>query len=324
MGRALLFTTAFSANAFAIVACGARSGLDVPPPMAIASDAGGPLDAPSDAPPDTFDAPPDVPEVLDAPPDVPPDVPPPPPPLCSDAGVTFIYVVSQQNGLYSFYPPTGEFTLIGTINCLGAAPGTTPYSMAVGRGGTAYVVFTDGHLYKVSTATAQCEATNFVVGQHGFVTFGMGFSSDTNDPGETLFVAEADFNGPSQGLATIDTTTLQLSFVGPFSTPLGRSELTGTGDGRLFAFSLDNPGPGCHLSQLDKATAAVLSTTHLAVGDVNDAFAYAFWGGSFYFFTAPGGPTTVTQYNPAANTLIPVAMNPETIVGAGVSTCAPH
>jgi hypothetical protein len=315
--RDRLWTLAFAASAVAIVACGARSGLDVPPPIVLEPDAGGEhdasSDAPGDAPPDTFDAPPDVPEVLDAS----PDVPPPPPPLCSDGGITFIYVVSQQNSLYSFYPPTNAFTFIGTINCP-APPGTTPYSMAVDRTGTAYVVFTDGHLYKVSTANAQCEATNFVVGQLGFVTFGMGFSSDTNDPGETLFVAEADFNGPSQGLATIDTTTFQLSFVGPFSTTLGRSELTGTGDGRLFAFSLDNPGPGSHLSQIDRATAAVLSTTHLAVGDVNDAFAYAFWGGSFYFFTAPSASvaTTVTRYDPVANTLVPVAMNNETIVGA--------
>jgi len=301
--RMLAWTTLLT-GAITMLACGARTGLDEPPgPVA---DAGPPADARLDAPADVVDA------AFDA-----------PPPVCDDAGVTYIYVVTEQNGLWSYYPPANSFTFIGDISCP-AAIGSTPYSMAVDRGGTAYVLFDDGELFKVSTADASCSATSFVVGQHGFDTFGMGFSSDTDDPGETLFVAEADFTGPSQGLASIDTQTLALSFIGPFSQPLGRMELTGTGDGRLFGFSLDNPGPGSHLSQFDKATAAVLSSIPLAVGAVDDGFAYAFWGGSFYIFTGPGGPSTVTLYDPATQSLQTIGSHPETIVGAGVSTCAPH
>ena len=281
---ARLWTVSFLASALALVACGARSGLGVPEPSAPEPDAGADL--------------------------------------CDDGGVTFIYVITQENTLWSYYPPAKAFTPIGTIACGDA--GATPYSMAVDRGGTAYVVFSDGNLFQVSTADASCHATSFVPGQSGFMTFGMGFSADMNDPGETLFVAEANFTGPSKGLATIDTKTFVLSFVGPFSPLLGRSELTGTGDGRLFAFSLDNPGPGSHLSQIDKATAQVLSSTPLAVGAVNDGFAYAFWGGSFYIFTSPGGVSTVTKFDPVAQTLQPYDSHPETIVGAGVSTCAPH
>ncbi len=194
--------------------------------------------------------------------------------------------------------------------------GATPYSMAVDRGGTAYVVFSDGELFTVSTVDASCHKTKFVPDQHGFKTFGMGFSSDTNDPGETLFVAEADFSGPSQGLGTVDTSTFVLSFIGPFSQTIGRTEMTGTGDGRLFGFSLDQSGAGSHLSQFDKATAQILSTTTLkTVGAADDAFAFAFWGGAFYFFTSPGGSSTVTRYDPTTGALQPW--------GAGVSTCAP-
>ena len=58
--------------------------------------------------------------------------------------------------------------------------------MAVDRGGTAYVVSNpDGHLWQVSTADASCKVTSFVPGQDGFVNFGMGFSADMTDPGET-------------------------------------------------------------------------------------------------------------------------------------------
>jgi hypothetical protein len=277
------WTLSFVATTLAVVACGARSELDLPGPE--------PADAAA--------------------------------PTCEDGGVTFIYVVTEQGHLLSFYPPSGVFSLVGAVHCPVKTPGATPWSMAVDRGGTAYVVFDDGNLYRVSTNDASCEATSFVADQHGFLTFGMGFSADMSDPGETLFVAQSDLTHASQGLATLDTTTLALSFIGPFSSSLGRTELTGTGDGRLFGFSLDVPGPGSHLSEIDKATAQVLSSTPLPVGDVNDAFACAFWGGSFYVFTAQGA-TTVTRYDPADQSLHAAGQSPETIVGAGVSTCAPH
>jgi len=177
----------------------------------------------------------------------------------------------------------------------------------------------------VSTATAACAATSFQVGQGGFnKTFGMGFSSNSNDPGETLFVAEA---ATTERLATIDTTTLALSVVGPFSTPLGKAELTGTGDARLFAFGVqDTAIVGSHLAEIDKSTAMVISDTVLpTVGVGIVAWAFAFWGGDFYFFTSKtNGASTVTRYHPDDGTVADVATLDKTIVGAGVSTCAPQ
>src|SRR5580704_8605619 len=111
---------------------------------------------------------------------------------CPDAGSTFIYVISEMNNLYSFYPPSAELKLVGTIACPSAS---TPFSMAVDHTGIAYVVFQDGQLFRVSTATAACEPTPFVTGQHGFTTnFGMGFSQDTSDAGESLYVASSNAN----------------------------------------------------------------------------------------------------------------------------------
>jgi hypothetical protein len=247
------------------------------------------------------------------------------PAICKDAAAPLIYALTAQGALLSYDPPTGNFTPIGTLDCPVPTPGTSAFSMAVDRGGTAYVVFTDGNLYRVSTKDASCQATSFVVGQQGFVTFGLAFSADASDAGETLFVAEEDFDGPSLGLATIDVSTLSLSLVGPFSTTLGQTELTGTGDGRLFGFSFDFPGPGSHVSQIDKTTAAVLSSIAVSFGNFDDGHACAFWGGSFYLFDASqsGPATSIARYDPGNPTVTMVGTYPDEIVGAGASTCAP-
>lgn len=314
MRAARFWGASFGVTALIVAACGARSELEQGTP--------GPSSG-LDAGPDGREA---GPGVVDAGADV--EEPPfdAPPLLCDeDGGITFIYMMSSNNTLFSYYPPSGVFTAVGTINCP-EANGVSPFSMAVDRGGTAYVIFNDGHLFKVNTATAACQATKFVVGQENFFTFGMGFSSNTDDPGETLFVANPGVlpEDPSAALASINTNTLDLKFIGLISPPLDRTELTGTGDGRLFVFSLDNPGPGSHVSEVDKKTAKLLSSTKLAVGNANDAFAYAFWGDAFYFFNSPGGATTVTRYDPKDQSLVNVGTVPEPIVGAGVSTCAPH
>lgn len=244
---------------------------------------------------------------------------------CEDPDTLLVYVITEAQHLYRFDPLTGAFTFVGTVEC-GAPPDVTPYSMAVSRTGVAYVLFTDGEIFRVEISDATCEPTDFEVGQQGFDTFGMGFSSNLDDGTETLFVAESNFDTPSLGLASIDTTTLELDFIGPFSTTLGRSELTGTGDGKLFAFSLSNPGPGGEISEIDKATATVVSQVHIPVGDPQNAFAYASWGGSFYLFTAlvNDGTTFVNRFDPGDMSITLVAsLNDEIVVGAGVSTCAP-
>jgi hypothetical protein len=243
---------------------------------------------------------------------------------CTDPSQTLIYVVSSQNDLYAFDPPTSSFRLVGPLSCPAAA-GETPFSMAVDRNGVAYVVYSDGNLFRVSTRSGACAATPFAPNQSGFSTFGMGFSSEAGGPAERLFVMHEDGNGvnPSQ-LGWIDTRTFKLNIVGTTAPPLGRSELTGTGDGRLFAYAPDDFGNGSALAQLDKSNARVIGRNRLQAGGAGQAFAFAFWGNDFYIFNSPGGATTVTRYRPADNSEVVVATTPATIVGAGVSTCAPQ
>ena len=122
----------------------------------------------------------------------------------------------------------------------------------------------------------------------------------------------------------MDSETLRpIALISPSIT---RAELTGTGDGRLYGF-FTNEAPavsGSRLIELDKPTARILANNDLPVGRPNDAWAFAYWGGDFWIFTSPGGVSTVTRFRPSDSTTTDLATMPSTIVGAGVSTCAPQ
>jgi hypothetical protein len=323
-------------------ACGSRTGLLVPgdrgfvePDSAVEGD-----DAAFDAGPDATE---DVAEIEDALPPI--DVRKPPVDAfnpCPDAGATLVYVVTEQQQLLSFYPPTAEFTPIGPLRCPTASPSFQPFSMAVDRTGIAYVLYSDSNspnsnseLFRVSTATGSCRATGFRTSQVGFNKFGMGYSHDDMGSGETLYVASGGDNVAAT-LGTINTQNFTLSVVGGIRPSIGSPELSGTGAGDLFAFfattganPCDNTMNGVNcadsaIGQIDKTTGKVTSESVLNGNEQGQAWAFAFWGGAFYTFTAPtNSGTVVNRFNPADGSLVTVARRSDFIVGAGVSTCAP-
>jgi hypothetical protein len=149
----------------------------------------------------------------------------------------------------------------------------------------------------------------------------MGFSG-ADDAGETLYVAQSAT--VTSHLGSIDTTTFQLDVIGPFSPNNGgRCELTGTGDGHLFAYCLPQSGSGGDLVNLDPATGKIIAEVGVPVGTSQDAFAYAFYGGTFWIFTGNGG-STVSEFDPITLKTKTVTSLSSTVVGAGVSTCAPQ
>ncbi len=237
---------------------------------------------------------------------------------CPNAEATFVYVVTKEFELLSFYPPTAQFRSIGKLNC----PSTSmPFSMAVDHTGIAYVLYQSGELFRVSTATGDCKTTGFASGQGGFgVTFGMGYSSDSQGTSETLYVASDE--SPSR-LATIDTTSFALKVVAPFKPSIQRAELTGTGGGDLFAFYAVGSGADSTIGQIDKTNGTLTNQSVLKGDSQGSGWAFAFWGGDFYTFTAPDNTTVVTRYRPRDNSLVTVAKRSDVVVGAGVSTCAP-
>ena len=326
----------FVSTACLIAACGSRTGLLVP----THHDGGEPADATEEAADaaseaDAFEEPqPDAFEEGDA---VEEDVfiPPDAPDICPDAGSTVIYVITTQSVLLSFYPPTGSFTTIGTVTC--PSPGDKPFSMAVSRAGVAYIVYSpSGNLFRVSTKTAQCGPTNFVPGNSGFPTvFGMGFSADVGDAGlgseagETLYLA-GNPGGVGTGntvLGHLDVQSFITHIIGPVNPPITATELTGTGSGELFGFFPSSGAMGsADIGQIQKSNAALLSSVSLPTIDIASGWAFGFWGGDFYTFTAPDGNDTVVQrYRPSDGTVVQVATLPGLVVdGAGVSTCAPQ
>jgi hypothetical protein len=245
---------------------------------------------------------------------------------CTDAA-KLVYVVSAENDLYSFAPADKLFTKIGTLDC--PANGDGPNSMAVDRTGTAWVNYSQGALFKVSTANAHCEATSFVVGQHGMgPRFGMAFSSNSagsND--ETLYVVGIKPNDAGQGIATIDLSTFTLTPIGDFTGTLqGKgAELTGTGDAKLFGFFTTQPD--ATLAQIDKPSGMTPTPKDLTGVNTGLAWAFSFWGGDFWFYTSDGiNPSKVQQLKTSSDNSISTPI-PDVggfkIVGAGVSTCAP-
>jgi hypothetical protein len=304
-----------------LVACGARTGLVfddtpvIPPPVLTAdaaldarADATRPRDAGRDAPLPLIDAAPVRDANLQN---------------CADAEATLVYLISTASDLVSFDPAANAFRRIGTIAC-GATTGATPFSMAVDRAGAAYVLFNDGNLFRVSTKTAACTRTTFRSGQAGIQTFGMGFAADDEGSGEQLFIA-ADDSTNVRGLGFIDDNFI-LNTISPFTPDIARAELTGRGDGRLFAF-YERTGITSAIGEIDKRTGNVLAETPLANVEQGTSWAFAFWGGDFYTFTAPQNTNSiVTRIRPSDGSIRRVATftGQGRIVGAGVSTCAPQ
>ncbi len=306
-----------------LVACGSRTGLftvDTPEelPLADAGQDGSRRDS-------GFDG--DFPDALP-----PLDVQPPTDVNrndCPDADSTYVYLVGEGNELYSFYPPDASFRFIGNLACPTADPGATPFSMAVDRKGKAYVVFSDGELFNVSTLTAACISTAYVPNQQGFSSFGMGFATIGAGPDEALFLANdpqtTGGNGAS-ALGRLEIPQLTITRIGNFSPQIRGAEFTGTGDGRLFAFynKTDNNGPS-FIGEINTSTGAVIGEKFLPGVSQGSGWAFGFWGGDFYTFTSADGATSnVTRYRPMDDTVTDITTLPARIVRAGVSTCAPQ
>ncbi len=262
---------------------------------------------------------------------------------CSDAA-KLIYVVDSNNKLSSFDPSTKMFKDLGTLSCP-AASGATPFSMGVDRNATAYVLYsgvnqlsgavTSTEIFKVDTTQPNlpCTKTSFA-GTADFKQFGMGFSTDAAmGSDDTLFIAgSAGVGMGGAKLAKLDVNTMQPTMIGSVS---GDPELTGTGSAELWAFfPSDTAGTtDPKVAKLDKATGTLGTPfTLTALKGAPNAWAFAFWGGDYWVFLARSsggiipmpGKTVVYQIDGSNGTVKGMTDTmTRTIVGAGVSTCAP-
>ena len=259
---------------------------------------------------------------------------------CSAAS-QLIYVVDETYRLLSFDPQKLDtlqdpFTLIGSLNCPSGPAwpewlgGSTPFSMSVDRNATAWVLYTSGEIFHVSTTDASCQATSFVKGQSGFKLFGMGFVS--NSPGssdETLWIAGGDVDAAGAAdLGSVNPGTLGVTRIGTLPNAEFSPELTGTGDAELYGYY-----PGISSSMIGNIVKT--NATHSqswpmpGLGNQISAWAFAHWGGQFYIFVTTTDAfgftdSQVLLMDPVSGNTTPKLSDlPYVIVGAGVSTCAP-
>ena len=255
-----------------------------------------------------------------------------PPGDCPDRA-KIVYVVTTDNKLYSFQPDKLLFKLVGTLKCP-AGFGSSPFSMSVDRQANAWVLYWNGAnatgIYKVSTLDASCTATAYKTASPNLEIFGMGFSA--NGPGqsdETLYVIAGSVSSYWSGidtLASISFPGLAASAVTPLDFA-GGAELTGNGKGELFGFFAGSSPPS--VRQIDKVTGkSNVKNWNLPTSDFGSEgdVAFAQWGGVFYlFYQGPlDSSTNVWKLDATTGKATVVKANTGmTIVGAGVSSCAP-
>jgi len=212
--------------------------------------------------------------------------------------------------------------------------GATPFSMSVDRSGRAWVLYSSGEIFWTNVRNPEaCTLSPWQAGTEGFELFGMGFVSVAPDSGaEELFLA----GGTATQLAThqtgrlgvIEPDALDFSVAGSLSPSEYGPELTGTGEGELFAYF---PGlASTKVALLDKTTGTnALEWLLPALPGQLRAWAFAHWGGRFYIFISfvdpiEGNLSQVHRFDPATGASEVVLDDiPYVIVGAGVSTCAP-
>lgn len=248
-----------------------------------------------------------------------------------------IYTVDDTGRLLSFNPrhDLNHFYEIGTLQCPAGTPlsgsgPATPFSMSVDRKARAWVSYSSGEIFAVSTADGSCQRTTRRSGEGGFTLFGMGFVADAaGQQDETLYIAgigdgPGDFSAP---LGMLDTSTMHATSIAALPAWQQSPELTGTGAGELFGYF-----PGVDRSQvakIDKQTGSFKQSWSLAGlgGDVS-SWAFAHWGGNLYIFVSAvrqgGVVNQVIRFNPIdGQSTVIIPDSPFQIVGAGVSTCAP-
>ena len=247
---------------------------------------------------------------------------------CSD-DAKLIYVIDESRTLSQFDPTAKTFKDLGPLSCQASSSSAKPFSMAIARDATAWVLYDNGELFRVDTKNnLSCTESPWVPNTQGQRKFGMGFSTDqAGGTTDTLFIS-GGFGPGTQStskLAKLDLTSFQPLSVG---TVTGWPELTGTGNAELWGFF---PGAIAHIDKLDKSSGAALKTYRAtALDDATDspyAWAFAFHGGFFWAFLQKSTEDRTYIYQYDANTGAKIGDRTDRgrrhIVGAGVSTCAP-
>jgi hypothetical protein len=261
---------------------------------------------------------------------------------CAPGLAQVVYVISDMNDLYTFdptkFPSGGAFNPVGTVPCV--PNGEYVNAMAIDRHGTLYLDFSGGSIATMpTTLPLKCTPQPYLYGQAGFTNaLQMAFSADSQgSSAETLYVS--DMGGPlgvcsqpmpgpgctGRGLGKLDVNTWNLTALGAFTgTASGYNALlAGTGNGDLYGMFTTTPPSYGPIDKTNGHTNPPLPQVLSSVSFGTGGYAWAFWGGDFYFFTAPSGNTVPQHLATSTGMVTSGVMLSFVVVAAASSTCAP-
>jgi hypothetical protein len=237
-----------------------------------------------------------------------------------DGGST-AYLVAESGEFYSFDLSLSSAVPLGRLTCA-ATPGASPFNMAISEDGAAYVLYSDGNLFRIDPHTLACTSTPFQQNQLGFAS-NVAIAIASSGGSEKFFVYGA--NGPiscenfSQYLAASDLSTFVLREVGPIAPNPGVGyppAMTGDAFGRLF--SSDAAG---NLLEIDPTSGGVLGEDYTGLEAVT-AWALLASGNELYFFTQSTG--IISRYDLVTRGVTSIGSVGEAIAGAAVAPCLPQ
>jgi len=248
---------------------------------------------------------------------------------CSDEA-KLVYVVDSSGMFSSFdpHPTPPVFTDLGLLSTCPRTGTETPFSMSVDRDAIAWVLSSDGNLFRVDIKNnLACTKAAFVPGQSGLTLFGMGFvTNSVGGTADTLYIAGGSDPASGTASAMLGTVTFPDLTLQTIKQVSGWPELTGNSNAELWGFYPDATSP--KVARIDKQTAVEDPIYQLpSLAGEPQAWAFAFWGGDFWIFLARGAldpKTSVYRVKGSDGSLSTAIENTgRRIVGAGVSTCAP-
>jgi hypothetical protein len=238
------------------------------------------------------------------------------PALCVGGGQPSAYVMVAGGTVFNLNPSSLEMQSLGVVNCDANAD---PVAFSATAADTAYILYTDGGLYRANLQTLACQGTPYLPNQIGF-TGRLGITVGSGDEADRLYVY-GQAATPTLGVS--DLSTFRLFQVGPV-TPIPAQpavDVKTDAYGRLFTLATDGT-----LSQLDPATGVVLGLDATGFagqsrGDTNgvNGTALMAYDGQLYFFGGQAGG--VSRYDLATKSLFPVGAVNQLVVGASASPC---
>ena len=253
-------------------------------------------------------------------------------PVGCTAPASGITLLAGDKDLYRFDPDTWTTAYLGHIDC----PDPRFNTLLVDRQGVLWIGCEGGVVVSVDPDSLTCTRAELDPAELYTTAWGAGFAVDRTGR-EHLFVSPSADVGTSEDfeseLVNIDLARMRVQARLPIPESWWRLELTGSGDGRLFALVEPFGGGSQRAVELDPTDGSVVRELFSASWPYLGAFDIAYWEGSIYVFRgapdAEGWPT-VEQTAVLRFQLVPFGQLEDlgvlplpSVIGADGTTCAP-